>query len=65
MCLVSKHMIGPTFKINSESLEFSLNTKTKQWHIRKNHDKTILILSKVKGDTVIKFLELLKKESEE
>jgi len=56
-------MIGPEFKINNVIIEFYLDTKTKQWHIKKNQNE-ILILSKVKGDTVIKFLELLKGDTE-
>ena len=55
-------MIRVNFTINGDSLEFTLNTKTKQWHIKRNQDDTLLVLSKVKGDTVIKLLELLKKE---
>ncbi len=56
-------MIGPCFKINGESVAFYLNTKTKQWHIG-GFVNPILKLSKVKGDTVIKFLELLQVDSE-
>ena len=52
-------MNGPTFTINGDHLEFYLDTKTKQWHIRKNDLDTILILTKAKGDAVIKFLEQL------
>jgi len=51
-------MIGTSFKINGESLSFTLNTKTKQWHISRNY-KEVLILSKAKGEAVIKFLEVL------
>ena len=57
-------MIGPCFIINGDSLDFTLNTKTKQWHIKRNQNDTILVLSKIKGDTVIKLLELLKGDTE-
>ena len=52
-------MKGPIFTINGDSLDFTLNTKTKQWHIVRNLKDEILVLSKVKGDTVIKLFELL------
>ena len=55
-------MNGPTFTINGDHLEFYLDTKTKQWHIRKNHIDNVLVFSKAKGDAVIKFLELLKEQ---
>jgi len=56
-------MKGPSFIINGDSLEFTFNTKTKQWHIRRNGAEFV-VLSKVKGDTVITILELLKGEIE-
>jgi hypothetical protein len=56
-------MKGPSFIINGDSLEFTFNTKTKQWHIRRNGAEFV-VLSKVKGDTIITLLELLKGEIE-
>ena len=53
-------MNGPNFTINGDSLEFYLDTKTKQWHIRKNHEDVILVITKAKGEAIIKFLDLLK-----
>lgn len=47
-----------SFKINNKSVTFHLNTKSKQWHIG-DYSDPIIILSKAKGDTVIKFLELM------
>ncbi len=55
-------MIGPRFIINKKNLDFYLNTKTKQWHIGKTYANPLLKLSKVKGDTVIMFLELLQEQ---
>ena len=54
-------MIGPCFKINNVTIEFYLDTKTKQWKIGRNYTQPTLILSKAKGDAVIKFLELFVK----
>ncbi|GAH62074.1 unnamed protein product [marine sediment metagenome] len=51
-------MIVHSFKINGDSLQFTLNTKTKQWHIKRNY-KDMLILTKAKGEAVIKFLEVI------
>ena len=50
-------MIGPEFKINNVIIEFYLDTKTKQWQIGRNFTQPTLILSKAKGDAVIKFLK--------
>lgn len=51
-------MDGPSFTINGKYVDFYLNTKTKQWHIGSITDP-FLILSKAKGEAVIKFLEAL------
>ena len=62
VCVPTSNMDGPIFTINGDSLDFTLNTKTKQWHIKRNLHDTIMVLSKVKGDTVIKFLEILQRD---
>ncbi|GAH15752.1 unnamed protein product [marine sediment metagenome] len=51
-------MLGPSFTINGKSVDFYLNTKTKQWHIGSITDP-FHIVSKAKGEAIIKFLEAL------
>ena len=54
-----------TFEVNGARLQFNLDTANHIWWVFKDSmEQPLIRLTKAKGDTVIKLLELLKGEEE-